>query len=377
MILWVWAAVAHGHGGPPQSHALLWDGAGDMIIASSHGLIFEDDHWSWVCDEVFETALPTKFITTAHRIVVATTDGVAYSETGCEWTWSSDLSGLVVWEITTDIGDPNRIWAATENGMWRSDDHGSSFTFEGTPNAAASIRSFAQTTHDEFVVLGFIQGQATAWFSDKNDWSAIDLPVDGGRLHILGIDALGNTYARFPNSNGTDEMLRITPDGLTQSLIETDLSIRAFLSRGEVLLVSVDGQGTLSSLDGGQNWSLRSPQTVRCLVSHGEIIWGCPIDGALVMWLTADPGSLDDEFEWLDGAKFDSVQGPRCPEQLAECDTVWSQVAAELGVNSDEVQEPATDSGTTSSCLDVAPQNAVILLWVPSLWIYRRRLSSK
>jgi hypothetical protein len=57
-----------------------------MIVASSHGLIFEDESWSWVCDEVLGSAVPTEVILSGEHLLIRSTQGVAWSTDGCGWT---------------------------------------------------------------------------------------------------------------------------------------------------------------------------------------------------------------------------------------------------------------------------------------------------
>jgi hypothetical protein len=95
MILLLWVAPALGHGGPPQSKSLLWDASGQMTVASSHGLIFEDGDWDWVCDEVTGTSLPIDVVRSPQALVLGTTSGLAWSESGCDWTWNPELMGEV------------------------------------------------------------------------------------------------------------------------------------------------------------------------------------------------------------------------------------------------------------------------------------------
>ena len=83
MILWLWVATAFGHGGPPNSEDLLWTDDGSMLVVSTHGLIYEDGDWDWVCEELFGESLPTDVIQTDSTTFVAGTEGLAFSTDGC------------------------------------------------------------------------------------------------------------------------------------------------------------------------------------------------------------------------------------------------------------------------------------------------------
>jgi hypothetical protein len=110
-----------------------------------------------------------------------------------------------------------------------------------------------------FTVLGFLEGQPTAWLSQEDGWLSTVLPVTGGHLLALAVDDDGNVYGRFPLPDGSDELLRIEPDGSVHSLLQTDFSIGALLANEEGLLVSVDGLGNLVSTNPG----------VRCAMATG------------------------------------------------------------------------------------------------------------
>jgi len=375
VIVWLWCAAAMGHGGPPSSDALLWDDAGDMIVASSHGLFFADGDWDWVCDEIFGTSLPSDVVRIQDRLWVSTTSGLAWSTTGCDWTWLPVFEGEMVWDLAVDPEVPDKVWALTEDGLWQSTDSGSNFSFAGTPASDASLRSFIRMPNGTWTVLGFLDGQATAWREDEERWASAQLPVDGGQLIALGTDPAGNAYGRFPLASGADELLRLEPDGSVYRVLVTDQPIGAFLSIDDVLLVSVPGAGTSVSTDQGRSWTSRDPQTLRCLTVHEDRIWGCPDDDRNLLWVHTDMSFLDEQSQWTQGPRFNDTDGPRC-DALAECDAVWPQVAQELGLTP---ALEAHDTGLAVSEAAPAPRcgcngrSAMVLAPWALLGIRRRR----
>jgi hypothetical protein len=373
MIAWLLASAAFGHGGPPRSDALMWDSSGDMIVSSSHGLIFEDEGYSWVCDEVLGSAVPTEVIQSRDVLLTRSTQGVAFSKNGCDWTWSGGIDGLVVWDIATDIEDPEIVWSATEAGLWRSEDAGETFTPAGTPDPAASVRSFVQMPDMSWTVLGFVGGEPTAWLGSTDDWLSVALPTEGGHLIALGSDDSGHAYARLPMASGTDRLVRLSPDGEVATLLETETSIDAFLSVDGSLLVSIQGMGLHVSTDLGQTWQTRGTEPTRCLTVHDGQLYGCPDDPRRLMWSSTALDLLTEATDWTPGLGFDQVSGPRC-DTLLTCDMVWPQVQRELGL------VVATDTGDTGEPSS-APSDvhcgcshgaAVVLLPWGVLWARRR-----
>ncbi len=376
MIAWLWGAAALGHGGPPTSEALLWDDAGQMIVASSHGLIFSDNDWDWVCDEVFGTALPSDVVYVGDRLVVSHTGGLGSSNDGCDWTWSESFDGQMVWDLALDVEVPQRVWALTQAGLWSSTDLGRTFAFTDTPAPDASLRSFTQHPDGTWSVLGFLEGQPTAWMGDPGDWVSMNLPVSGGRLIALGTDSAGHTYGRFPLASGADELLRLGTDGTVTSVIKSAGSIDAFAAIDDVLVVSVQGEGTQVSQDHGDTWTSHSPQQLRCLTLHQGRIYACPDDDRSLLWVRAQLDLLDAPAEWTPGPGFDQVTGPRC-ESLLVCDAVWPDVEDELGLS---FGEETTDTGKMT---DAAPAlrcgcgttKATFLMPWGLLWVGQRRSS--
>jgi hypothetical protein len=371
--LWLWGAVAFGHGGPPRSSALLWDGSGQMTVSSSHGLLFEDGGWDWVCEEVFGSALQTGIVRTSEALVVGTTSGAVWSDTGCDWTWTPELIGQVIWDIAPDPSGSDGLWLATEDGLWWSDDHGAHFAFHDTPNPEASIRSFVPLGDGHFAVLGFLHGQATAWWGGEDGWSGSPLPVTGGHLIALGSGESGNVYGRFPSANGSDELLRISPDGNATRLLQTETSIGAFVAVDGRVLVSVDGQGIIESTDHGAHWTLQTEQTVGCLVAHDDQIWACPTDDTQTLWARSDGLDISEYASWTMGPRFVEVSEPRCANELPQCNDLWPQVSEELGIESLDTGVAAKAGMDNGQC-GCGSSAAVLLFPWGLLWADRRRL---
>ena len=202
----MWATVAFGHGGPPHSEALLWGAADQMVVASTHGLLFEDGQWDWVCEESFGESLPTDIVRTSTSLVVASTAGLAQSQDGCDWTWNDQFDEALIWDLATDPTTPDQLWMVTNEGIWTAEGNPLSFSLLPLPEPNAQLRAIVPLPDGELSLFGFVDGVATVW-RGRNEWQSAPLPVRGGQLIALGSDATGNVYGRFPLPNGTDELL--------------------------------------------------------------------------------------------------------------------------------------------------------------------------
>jgi hypothetical protein len=377
MLLWLLTAVVFGHGGPPESRTLLWGSSADMTIVSSHGLLFEDEGWNWVCEELFGSTLPTDVVRTPASLLVGSTAGLVHSGNGCDWDWTPELIGTMVWKVAVDTNGSGRVWVATEAGLWWSDDHGSTATFAYTPDSMASVRSFVQLGDNAFMVFGFVDDQATAWRQTEDGWLSTAIEANGGQLHGLGADSSGNVYGRFPVASGTDELIRISTDGEASRVLETNQSIGAFISVDDAIVVSIDGVGTQVSTDAGDTWTPTGEQTFQCLVSEDSYIWGCPSAGSDTLWMRTTDDITSDDHQWETGPSFSTVSEPRCEDELPQCDAVWPQVAEELGLESTDTGEATATRKPKQTQSGCGSQAAMVFFPWGLLWIGRRRPSMR
>ena len=56
-MMFLWLAAAFAHGGPPYTDTIQQDELGNWVLATSHGYLFEDQGWDWVCEELIGEAL--------------------------------------------------------------------------------------------------------------------------------------------------------------------------------------------------------------------------------------------------------------------------------------------------------------------------------
>ena len=366
--LLVGSAVAFGHGGPPNSDVLLWSATDPMVVASTHGLLFADEDWNWVCEEAFGASLPTDVARTGFGLVVASTGGLAHSADGCEWTWNSQFVDALIWDLATDLNDPDRLWLVADDGLWNA--HGQDWVFERLPLPAedAKLRAVIPMSDGDLTLFGFLNGVPTVW-RGKDLWTSASLPVRGGQLIALGTDGEGNAYGRFPLSNGTDELLQIRPDLTIESILQTDDRMGAFVADGDALMVSVNREGSWLSPDQGQTWTFGDDRTYDCLIHRDNALWACPNDGDPTIWVRTESNILDANKQWEWGPSFADVSGPRCSHTLPVCDDLWPTVALEMGVDilaqfDDDEPSFAPVQGPSQGC---GAQAA--LLWLPWWWV--------
>jgi len=325
-----------------------------MLAVTTHGLVYEDGDWDWVCEELFGQSLPTDVIRTPRAVLVAGTAGLAKSTNGCEWSWHPQFEDELIWDLAIDPTEDRRVWLVSDEGLWRSDDEGESFTLMPLPAPEAKLRSVVPMGAGRVTIFGFLKGQAMAWQGSGELWRATELDVRSGQLLGLGRDGWGNVYGRFPRAGGTDELVRIDPEMNAVSLLETEKRIDAFLAAGQGLMISVKGEGTYLSANQGESWEWEEAEVYDCLVVHDANISACSTEGSEHMWVRTESAVLDRPKQWETGTRFSGVSGTRCGDELPECEDLWPTVALELGADpvaqfeqteTDTPSEPIENSG--------------------------------
>jgi MYXO-CTERM domain-containing protein len=340
--------VAAAHGGPPVSEASVTDDRAQGILLTSHGFLFEDGGWDWVCEEVLGDTSRTAAVWSGDALVVATSGGIIRSTSGCDWTWIDDLQGVLVFTMHADPQNPTTLWAATLGGLWRSNDAGLTFTFEGKPTDEASVRSMLPAPDGTLYVLGFDGATPTVWIGGGETWTSATLPTVSGRLEALASDNTGRAYARFPLGSGADTLLRISPDATIEELLVADHNIAAFVVTDTALHVSLRGLGVLSSTDDGGSWSEPATGDVECLVPGDDGWTSCPAAGlGVALQTSTEPQG---QWGWQPTVHFADVVGPRCapPTDAGRlCADLWPTVAQQLGIS--DVVDTASPSETDTT----------------------------
>ncbi|MFT5679939.1 MAG: hypothetical protein ACI8RZ_000844 [Myxococcota bacterium] len=347
--------LAWGHGGIPAGEGVLWDDEGQRTVVTSHGLLFEDGGWDWVCEEVVGYAFLTATAQTGAGWLLGSTDGVLHSEDGCDWQAIEALEGVLIGSLlTTPDGG---VWAVTESGVWQGE--GSDLEFVSLPDGAVLRSGVLTDDGGTLYVLGFLGATPTVWVGAVADstltWTGeATLPVDVGRLVALGVDPGGRGYGRFPAASGADQLLRFDAEGGVAVLRSTEAGISAFLATDTALYASVTGEGTLASLDDGATWSEPVGPPLTCLLLDGDVRIGCPADGSGAVWMTSDAAAVNPaDWTWTEGLAFSDVAGPRCVDAATAevCDPLWETVSVELGVSEGDTgsAEAVAPTGCTSA----------------------------
>ena len=368
-------STASAHTGAPAADALLWDARGQQVALTTHGLLFEEDDpgdgWTWVCEEVLGERLPTGVAHTGAALLVATVGGLASTTDGCDWVWSADLEGQLVVSVWADPDGSGRAWAATDAGLWRSDGAGLPFVLDMPAPDGASLRSAAMGDSGISWALGFSGSVGRAWWWDGAAWVvAADLEPPNGRLEALRVDDADRLLLRLPEADGDDSLVRVSPAGTVEALLETRLGITAVRAAGATVQVAVRGLGIAASTDDGQTWTAPRLPAIGCLESRGDQLFACLDDGSGAVWAAADPrSSLPEDWDWETGLAFAEVAGPRCATGvLPTCDALWPTVADQLGVDLTEPAEATPEAADAGGCGGAA--GALILL---GAWGPRRR----
>lgn len=348
---WALLSLGWAHDGPPFVDTVLWGAEGDRVISFTHGLLFEDGGWDWVCEELLGTALGTSVARTSRVLAFGTTAGVMVSEDGCDWTWNEQLAQQLTYGLQADPSDPDVLWVATLTGLWRSLDHGASFALHDSPGPTASIRSFTLAGDGTVYVLGFDGSTPTLWVRGAEGWTSSALSVTGGRLEMLGVDAQHRAYASFPLGDGSDQLLRFTPDAGVSQLLTSASHIAAFEAADDLLVASLRGVGLVQSTDDGASWTEPAGAAVECLYERAGTWTLCPGIGSLVAVQTAtDPlGPYSDELAYADLAGQRCTSGSFAAEQ---CGPLWPVVREQLGVIAGEVvdSEPPPEASGCAGC---------------------------
>lgn len=342
-LVFAWTAAAWAHGGPPFTDLVVWGPDGLRTLATSHGLLFEDDGWGWVCEEVLGDAARSGLARTSEAWLLGSTHGVLRSTDGCDWSWNEELRGKVVGSLRVDPQDPDVVWVAGLEGLWRSDDHGVSFSLFTTPAEGASVRSAVIAADGTFYVLGFQGSDPTVWVGAGDAWTSAVLPVSGGRLEAIGTDPLGRGYGRFPLGSGADQLLRFGRDGSVEDLLSSELNIAAFKATEQALYVSLRRGGVQVSTDDGESWASAAPDGVECLLEVDGTWFSCPEEGEAIALQTASAPIGP----WTTELPFNQIGAPRCAAETtagAACVEIWDIVVSELGLELPADTEARTDT---------------------------------
>jgi len=364
MGLWP-ASAAYAHGGPPITEDVLF-GSGHISLVTSHGFFSSDSDWSWICEEATGADLTASAVRTPSRWFVGTTNGLRTSEEGCDWSDDPTLTSTNIVRVLQDVAEPERVWIATPEGVWLVDGAGPAVL--ETP-VEFSVRHLGQREDGALLIVGFDGSDAVAQLSG----TLHELPIETGRIEVLGADDQGRFYLRAP-AGGTDRLIRVSEDGVDVILPLTDL-IRDVATMGDDLYI-LYGDGVSWSADDGLSWSKPAGLPIRCLRSGADGFYACPETTGPTApphapRLPADPAA----WQWEAALDFSEVSESSCATGSTAgnvCPYLWPTVMEELGIPGAEPSlEPAPSGGCAAN--HKTGSTGSLILTLAGLLAIRRR----
>jgi len=335
LVLWLLIpSETFAHGGPPTTRNILF-GSGYTSLVTTHGFFAEDGNWAWICEEAAGTEVTSNATRTPTRWWVGSIDGLRSTTDTCNWKKDSALEDKNIIALSQDISDPELVWAATEEGIWRVD--GESPSLLEKPYDF-SLRHFAQGIDGSFMAVGFEGADPIA----ELDGEKIPLPIETGRMQVLSGDAKGRFYIRFP-AGATDKLLRVSKEKVEVLIPSTGL-IRDVVRIDEDLY-ALFRDGISRSEDDGLTWAPQTGRPIRCLKERPEGFYACP--GFLSPEALLYAPSLEKDpalWEWESLLDFDKIGYHECTldSDVGQiCPEIWDIVARELGIITEEEEEAA------------------------------------
>ena len=390
---------AHAHGAIPQSMAIVFESDDDALplVSTSFGVLAPRSahNWVWICEDLTGQTYGTLFQALPDGTwLFGATTGLWRSEDRCDWGTVADLDGHLISDLKRDRTDAARVWVTTatpdrDNGLWRSDDHGQTFSLVVGPDvlgAGATVRGYADAPDGTVALVGRRDDAAMVWWStDGAAWTehlVPDVPEDSSVL-ALELDASdsGVLWLRY-NGVSEDQLVRFGSDGAATVVLDLADDLAGFVSGPEAGALEVGSRilGLYRSADGGGTWSQPDdPSEVGCFTDHQGQRYLCAnnwVDGGAVI---AGPAGAT---AWDGVLDFGDVHGPEdCPAGTAAadvCDPLWDATRTFAGLDLNEIPDTGTlDTGSPAKqdcgCAATPTRGALMLLIPAALAALRRR----
>jgi photosystem II stability/assembly factor-like uncharacterized protein len=182
-------------------------------------------------------------------------------------TWTAVGPGPYVYDLTLEDRTPGTLYAATQNGLYRSANAGG--TWAVTAFAGSAVFAFAIDPHDPHTFVAAVAGSlssdpATFWRSTDQGatWAAASLgDTPPGLSHIVRRIVFdpahaGTAYAVLgPQIAELGTLFRTTDDGASWSFLADTTGIRDLLPSPDGTLYAAADVGIARSTDRGDTWT--------------------------------------------------------------------------------------------------------------------------
>ena len=148
--------------------------------------------------------------------------GVFRRATG-DGAWQHVLDGLETYTVQVHAGDPSVVFAGTEDGVWRSTDHGATFQRADFPESGRQIWSFLVDSRDKNRIL-----------------------AGASPIGVFRSDDCGATWQALPDV-GVAEHCKVIFDARVMRMVQHP-------TRPDEIYGALEVNGVIRSSDGGETW---------------------------------------------------------------------------------------------------------------------------
>lgn len=178
--------------------------------------------------------------------------GMYYSKDGGQ-TWSGMNDTLIDTRINAFAISGSSIYAATENGLFKTTNNGISWNLISTSFSGQSIKSIIIVPKSNTILAGTYQNYIYRSTNNGSSWSKITDGFDRSTIASFGADSSGIIFA------GTDNNIyRSTSDGTSWAKVANNITPNYVLSfavsKGDSVFVGTSDRGILRSGDKGISW---------------------------------------------------------------------------------------------------------------------------
>jgi photosystem II stability/assembly factor-like uncharacterized protein len=243
-----------------QTPSALYVGTyvGGVYRSDDHGLTWRAASDGLTSFDVFELAVDP---TTPTILYAATDNGVHKSNNGGATWHAAGLPGQSVGALAVIPTTPTTLYASTNNGVHKSDDGGATWRAVGLPDQVQVIRQLVVDPTMPTTLYAATDNGVYKSDDGGETWRAVGLP--GRTVRALAIHPVepATLYAGAVDDNGDNALFRSTDGGATWSeSVRTDSGITAVVidpnAPATVYAASESSsRRLLRSTDGGATWS--------------------------------------------------------------------------------------------------------------------------